>query len=230
MTRGGKRPGAGRPQINPKEALLHVLRVSSCEKDFIQFARLKKIDLIKLKKTLLVIFFLFIFAMPANAYTLKGGVEYTVDTARIAAFENISPEIPLSEIKHYLRDMFYFSNIEALNQGKLIAGLGFKRKLVPFYNKNKKLSFYGVQTEDEPEKKLYYSTSGRLLKYEINTFKGTYPYRTVAYDTKGRLISINFAVSENEAFIFDKNKKLIGHWIGNQCFDENGQKTITRRL
>ena len=58
-------------------------------------------------------------------------------------------------------------------------------------DKNNKLSFYGVVTEDQPNKKLYYSPAGKLLKYEVNTFKGVYPYKTLSYDIYGRLININ---------------------------------------
>ena len=69
-----------------------------------------------------------------------------------------------------------------------------------------------------------------MLKYEINTFKGEYPYKTMAYDTQGKLLNINLVVSDHESFLFDKNKKLIGHWLNNQFYNSKGEKDITRRL
>lgn len=226
MTRGGSRPGAGRPVNNdPKK---HTVRLTDSEKDFIDFSRIKLIDLRKLKKSLLVILTMFIFTMPGYSLTLKASIEYTVDSARIVAFEDTDLTISKSEFSGVLSDVFYYSNIEAIKAGRTSAGIGFTRKLVPFYDKNNKLSFYGVQTEDQPNKKLYYSPTGKLLKYEINTFKGVYPYKTIAYDTKGQLLNINLVVSDFEAFIFDKNKKLIAHWLNNKCYNEKGEVDLTK--
>jgi hypothetical protein len=228
MTRGGKRPGAGRPVNNdPKK---HTIRLTDTEKDFIEFSRIKAIDLNKLKKSLLVVFAMFIFAMPVNALTLKTSVEYTVDSACLVAFENTNLTIPKSEFNSYTYDVFYYSNLEALKARKYSAGLGFTRKLVPFYTKGNVLTYYGVQTEDQPNKKFYYDLKGKLIKYEVSTFNGTYPYKNIAYDEKGKLLNIHLIVSEKESFIFDENKKLIGHWINNQCYDENGKLTVARHL
>ena len=226
MTRGGKRPGAGRPiHKDPKK---HTVRLTDSEKDFIDFSRIKLIDLRKLKKSLLVILTMLIFAMPGYSLTLQASVEYTVDSARIVAFENTDLTISKSEFNGVLSDIYYYSNIEAIKAGKLTAGIGFSRKLVPFYDKNNKLSFYGVVTEDQPNKKLYYSPAGKLLKYELNTFNGVYPYKTIAYDTKGQLLNINLVVSEHEAFVFNKDKKLIAHWLYDKCYNEKGEVDLTR--
>lgn len=227
MTRGGPRPGAGRPET--KDPKIHTIRLTNSEKEFIEFSRIKKINLTKLKKSLLVLVAIFMLAMPANATTLKAGIEYTVDSARVVAFQDTDITIPTSEFSGVLSDIFYYSNIEAIKAGRNTAGIGFTRKLVPFYDKNNKLSFYGVQTEDQPNKKLYYSPTGKLLKYEINTFKGVYPYKTIAYDTKGHLLNINLVVSDNEAFIFNKDKKLIAHWLDNKCYNEKGEVDLTKR-
>lgn len=227
MTRGGYRPGAGRP-VN-KDPKKHTIRLTDSEKDFIEFSRIKLIDLRKLKKSLLVILAMFLLSMPGYPLTLKASVEYTVDNARVIAFQDTNISIPKSEFSGVLSDIYYYSNIEAINAGRLTAGIGFSRKLVPFYDKNNKLSFYGVQTEDQPDKKLYYSPAGKLLKYELNTFNGVYPYKTIAYDTKGQLININLVVSDHEAFVFNKDKKLIAHWLYDKCYNEKGEVDLTKR-
>ena len=225
MPKGGSRINAGR-KIKLDEKLEFTKRLTKTENDFILFARDKKIDLAKLKKTLLVFATLFFICMPVNAYTLKGGVEYTVDKARIIAFDNAPQSINKNEFGAYLNDKFYFSSIGYINGNISVA---VARKVVPFYDKGK-LSFYGVQYDDNPDKKYYYSPKGKLLKYEINTFKGEYPYKTMAYDTQGKLLNINLVVSSQESYLFDKNKKLIGHWINNQFYNTKGVKDITRRL
>ena len=197
-----------------------------------------------MKKIFLTFLILLLFSCSAYSMTLKGGVEYTVDSARIIAFENTDLTIPKSKFSGLMSDIYYYSNIEAIKAGKLSAGIGFNRKLVPFYNKNNKLSFYGVVTEDQPNEKLYYSPTGKLLKYEINTFSApeqsayarltreasadVYPYKTIAYNTKGQLLNINLVVSDNEAFVFNKEKKLIAHWIGDTCYNENGEIDLTK--
>jgi hypothetical protein len=226
MTRGGDRLGAGRPKVKPKEKLSHTVRLNDSEKDFILFSRVKKIDLTKLKKTLLAFATILFICMPVNAYTLKGGVEYTVDEARVVAFDNSPVKISKEEFSANINDKFYFSSIGYIN-GRISEAVA--RKIVPFYENNK-LSFYGVQYDQDPSKKYYYSPSGKLLKYEVNTFSGSYPYKTLAYDTQGKLLNINLVVSNQESFLFDKNKKLIGHWVNNQFYDANGNKDITRRL
>ena len=181
-----------------------------------------------MKKFLLTLLTFCFLTMPVYSMTLKGGVDYTVDEARLIAFQNTDLTIPTSEFKSDLYDVFYYSNKQAIKDGQLFISIGFSRKLVPFYNKNNKLSFYGVVTEDQPNKKLYYSPAGKLLKYEINTFNGVYPYKTIAYDTKGQLLNINLVVSENEAFVFNKNKKLIAHWLYDKCYNEKGKMDLTR--
>ena len=227
MTRGGHRPGAGSPvNEDPKK---HTVRLTDSEKDFIEFSRIKLIDLRKLKKSLLAILVMFIFSMPVNALTLKATVEYTVDSARVVAFQDTNITIPTNEFSGYMSDIFYYSNIEALKAGKLSAGIGFNRRLVPFYL-GKKLAYYGVQTEDQPNKKFYYDLKGHLIKYEISTNNGAYPYKSICYDTNGKLLNIHLIVSANESFIFDENKNLIGHWLNNQCYDEKGNVTVTRHL
>lgn len=225
MPKGGSRINAGR-KIKLDEKLEFTKRLTKTENDFILFARDKKIDFAKLKKTLLVFATLFFICMPVNAYTLKGGVEYTVDKARIVAFDNAPQSINKNEFGAYLNDKFYFSSIGYINGNISVA---VARKVVPFYDKGK-LSFYGVQYDNGPGKKYYYSPKGKLLKYEINTFKGEYPYKTMAYDTQGKLLNINLVVSDHESFLFDKNKKLIGHWLNNQFYNSKGEKDITRRL
>ena len=226
MTRGGSRINAGRPAKPQKEKLEHTVRLNDTEKDFIIFSRDKKIDLAKLKKTLLAFVVFILFCMPAYAYTLKGGVEYTVDKARIIAFDNSPMSISKESFSGYLYDPFYHSNTGFI-KGSISESVACK--VVPFYEKNK-LAFYGVQYHADKSKKYYYSPNGRLLKYEINTFKGSYPYKTLAYDTQGKLLNINLVVSSQESYLFDKNKKLIGHWINNQFYNTKGKKDITRRL
>lgn len=230
MGRGGVRNGAGRPQTNPKEALENVLRVTNSEKEFILFARGKKLDLRQIIKTLSALLLLVFLNMPANAMVLEARVEYTVDSARVVAFDNTELRIPKSEFYNDRYDPnFYNNTLGCIRSGITHDDFKRPRKIVPFYENNK-LAFYGVQYDDMPAKKYYYSPTGILLKYEISNFTGAYPYKTMAYDTKGKLLNINLVVSATESYLFNANKDLIGHWINNQFYDANSNKDISRRL
>lgn len=226
MPKGGSRINSGR-KLKLSEKLEVQKRLTKTEDEFINFVRIKNINLKDLLKTLLMFFAILFFTMPANAYTLKAGVEYTVDSARLVAFQDTNLSINKNEFSEFLTDKYYYSSIDFIN-GKIIEAVG--RRVVPFYGKNNKLSFYGVQYHNDKNKKFYYSPTGKLLKYEINTFKGSYPYKTIAYDTKGNLLNINLVISNTESYLFDAKKNLIGHWINNQFYDANGNKDISRRL
>lgn len=226
MPKGGSRINSGR-KLKLSEKLEVQKRLTKTEDEFINFVRIKNINLKDLLKTLLMFFAILFFTMPANAYTLKAGVEYTVDSARLVAFQDTNLSINKNEFSEFLTDKYYYSSIDFIN-GKIIEAVG--RRVVPFYEKNNKLSFYGVQYHNDKNKKFYYSPTGKLLKYEINTFKDSYPYKTIAYDTKGNLLNINLVISNTESYLFDAKKNLIGHWINNQFYDANGNKDISRRL
>lgn len=230
MGRGGMRNGAGRPQVNPKEALENVLRVTNSEKEFILFSRAKKLDLKKIIKSLTAFLLLLMLTMPANALVLEASVEYTVDSARIVAFDNVKKHISINEFYNERRDTYLYNNtLYCIRSGVTHDDFGRPRKIVPFFE-NGKLSFYGVQYDDMPAKKYYYSPTGILLKYEISNFNGVYPYKTMAYNTKGNLLNINLVISNTESYLFDAKKNLVGHWINNQFYDANGNKDISRRL
>ena len=183
-----------------------------------------------MKKLLTILFLNLILSLPVFSEILKAGVEYTVDSARLVAFQDTKVRIPVKEFWQERHDTMYYSNVlRCIPAGLTHDTFSQPRRIVPFYE-NDELSFYGIQYDDTPEKKYYYSPKGYLLKYEVNTFDGNYPYKTVAYDIKGRLININLAVSEDEAFVFDRNKKLLIHWIGQNGFDNDGNLSLTRHL
>jgi len=227
MTRGGKRIGSGRPQTNhPKK---HLIRLTDIEKDFIDFSRVKQIDLNKLKKGLLLFFLMLFTCMPVSATTLKGSVEYTVDIARSEAFNDLPNKLPRKELNKYKYDRFnythlYLISINSDNHKEL--GI---IKIVPFY-KDLELVCYGIQYTDKPNYKFYYTPNGILIKYEIMT-NTTYPYKSVVYSPYNNLISVNLIISPKESFIFNKDKSLYAHWLNDLSYDkDNNLINVVRRL
>jgi len=180
------------------------------------------------------IFFIFsiflLFTMPVCSQTLKGGVEYTVDSARIIAFDNTEMSINMDEYKDYQTDCFNLSHVYDIKRGVYKNRASYNPyRVVPFYFK-KVLVYYGIQYDKTPDKKFYYNKNGKLLKFDICHNSSEYPYKALSYDRTGKLISVHLAVSPTESFLFDKNKKLIGHWLNNQFYNADGKKGITRHL
>jgi hypothetical protein len=173
---------------------------------------------------ILVIFLSFNYV---NAQNLQGKITFTEKTARIEAFRDLSRKIPKEIFKDYLKDKYHKENIESLKNQKYEIETEPKRNINPFYLWNQ-LALYSVEYEDDYSKKFYYNSLGHLKKYEINDFSGTYPYRAIAYNTKGEVINITLVVSEVESFNFDKNEKLIGHWIENQYYNKNEKESLKR--
>jgi len=168
--------------------------------------------------------------MPVSSQTLMGEVEYTVDSARTAAFNNTDMTISMDEYREYQTDIFNLSHIHDIKNGVYTGGIGYNpHRVVPFYFK-KILVYYGIQYEKIPDRKFYYYKNGKLFKVDICPKVETYPYKALSYDNKGRLCSVNLAISPNEAYVFDQNKKLIGHWKYNILYNPKGKVILTRKI
>ncbi|MBR2068159.1 MAG: hypothetical protein IJ877_00215 [Candidatus Gastranaerophilales bacterium] len=172
---------------------------------------------------------IFLLSNLADAKNLKGKVTYTQEAARIEAFKDLARTVPKKIFKDYKKDKNTKENIKSLKEGNLKIEDEPKRNINPFYMWDK-IVLYSVEYEDDINKKYYYNPLGHLVKYEINDYAGNYPYRAIAYDKDGEVINITFVVSETESFIFDKDEKLIGHWVDNEFYDENEKKSYQRVL
>ena len=54
-----------------------------------------------------------------SAFTIKGGVSYTVETARTEAFSNIPLSINISDYASYFSDYNYIANKNVMNKNKV---------------------------------------------------------------------------------------------------------------
>lgn len=179
------------------------------------------------RKNLLVFFILLIFCMPLCAETLEGSI--SIDSARSEAFEGIHKIISADEMVRYKSDRFYYSNMELIKEGKTYVDYGFERKIEPYYSKRGRLLAYSVQYMESSKKTFYYSKKDKLLKYEISNFENTYPYKTAAYNIRGKLLNINYFASENEQFIFNKKGKLIAYCLDDKCYNAKGKLISLKR-
>lgn len=92
----------------------------------------------------------------------------------------------------------------------------------PFYFHGK-LNSYGVQYDDDPFHAYYYDLKGNLIQKDVKDKpRNTFPHKTISYDAYGNIISISENVAPKEQYVYDADGSFKAHWIGNKCYDKNG--------
>ena len=165
-------------------------------------------------KKFLITLLLFLIMLPAGAKTLTGGVVYTVESARKAAFEGIEYEISMEPFKKYMTDPGFISPAKTEGGKPKVSKKG--RRVVWFSSGN-----YGVIYYKNPILGYLYNKNGQLIYIEIST-NTTFPYIQKKYDVAGNLVGVGLVVEKNESFVYTIDKKMIAHWVGNVRYDEQG--------
>ena len=166
-----------------------------------------------MKYLILLIIFLGLYA-PVNAEALKGGVSYTVDEARVKAFSNVPLKIDMNEYKKYFKDPNYEENKKAIAKG----GKCLRKKNITVYLDKG----YSISYKNKKNITFYYDKNGKLENIDID-YKKTFPMQSAKYDINGNLDSTCLGLENYEQYMFDRNQKLRAHWIGNNCYNENGE-------
>ena len=165
-------------------------------------------------------FFIFISLFLVSAYTLNGGVSYTVETARIECFKDISEKIDMTNYVEHMTDRNFEENNLALRKKKK----KYKNRYLTLFSDGA----YSVSYRDKKNEDFYYDSSGKLIAIDFK-LKTSYPQKSVKYDAKGNLDSICLWLENNEQYVFNKDKSLSSHWIGNNCYNEKGELIMTRK-
>ena len=174
------------------------------------------------KILVIMICFLVTFAFSSlhiNAYTIKGGISYTVSKARQIAFENVNYKIDIYKYKEFFIDKNFAINQKVMLKDKK----KYKNRYLTKFSKGE----YAIRYKNQPSHAYYYDSSGKLCYIDID-LNSSYPKQRVTYNINGILDSVTLDTSSNEQFIFDTNKQLIAHWIGNNCYDDKGVLIDTR--
>ncbi len=158
--------------------------------------------------------------LPAFSLTIKGGISYTVNEARIIAFNDLDYKIDTSIYEKYFIDTNYKQNKNSIANGVFRT----KKYNLTSYSDNS----YSVSYKYNKKICFYYDPYGKLESIGY-TIGNRYPRKGIKYYKNGDLEEIFLIISSKEQFIFDKNKKLIAHWIGNNCYDEQGKLVMTRK-
>lgn len=173
------------------------------------------------------------FTMPVFSLTINGGISYSVEKARYVAFSNIKYKIDTSLYKNHLIDVNYEKNKDYIARGKFRT----KKYILTLYSNNNyptnhKLiidsdNAYSITYKSDKNVSFYYDNYGKLeaIGYIIGN---SYPRKGLKYYRDGTLWATALIISPKEQFLFDMNKKLIGHWIGDNCYNEQGNLVSTR--
>ena len=173
-----------------------------------------------MKRFIIIIFSLF-FILPAQAQIITGEVEYNADIAREETFSKPVEKVSFSRIRNRFYDSDNIENLNNLLQG--ITELK-DRKLAKFSDGS-----YGIQYYDDPMYSWYYSSNGKLISF-IQKDSLDYPCRITKFKPDGNIANTGYRVSERESYIFAPDGKLLAHWLGNNCYDENNNLIMTRKI
>lgn len=172
-----------------------------------------------MKKKFLILTINIILIAPAHTKVLEGNVTYNVDTARIEAFNSIEETFPQVLIQKHFIDENYKTNKEAL----LIGNIELKDRIICQFSNG----IYGVRYKKDPYRAYYYTQDGRL-SYVDKKNRLEYPHNVSTYNLHGELIGTALYITKYEQYIFDLDKNLKTHWIGNNGYDAAGNKKWTR--
>lgn len=172
-------------------------------------------------KRFILIFFALIFSISANSQIITGEVEYNTDAAKVETFSKPIEKIRFDKIYSHFFDSNNIENLNYLYKG--ITELK-DRKLAKFSDGS-----YGIQYYDDPMFSWYYSQNGKLINFTQKD-SSNYPHRITKYKPDGSISNTGYRVSENESFIFTPNGKLLAHWLGTNCYDENNNIIMTRKV
>lgn len=161
-------------------------------------------------------------ALPSFALVLQGNAEYNAELAREETFAGVNYALGPNAFKDYWSDPNYIANYNTLNNGSNWAG---NRYLALFSDGS-----YGVRYANDPYHNYYYDKDGNLFKIDVlNKPYNEYPHKSVAYNRYGAFKNATFVVSKDEQYLYDRDKNLMGHWVGSACYDEKGNVLMLRK-
>lgn len=172
-----------------------------------------------MKKIALLI--LVLIMLPAYGEVLTGGVKYSVQDAKIELQNNRPAAIDYFLTQNNFIDKNHKENYSALLKGSTKLN---DRILAIFSDGS-----YAVNYTNDLKHVWYYDKDGSLINAEERTSL-EYPYGSYKYSPDGELINMSMRVSKEETFIFSPLGELLGHWIGENCYDENGNIVMTRKI
>lgn len=168
-----------------------------------------------------VLLFILLFALPAWPEVLTGGIKYTIEDARIELSQN-RPQ----SVDYFITQNNFIDNKHKENYSSLLKGVtNLKDRTLGIFSDGS----YAINYKNDINHVWYYDKDGFLINAEERT-SVEYPYRSYKFTPDGELVNMSLRVSEKETFIFSPFGELLGHWIGENCYDENGNIVMRRKI
>lgn len=174
-----------------------------------------------MNRVIVVVFIIFCLELPASSKMITGEVQYSVNGVREEVLSSKPAPFDREKIRLNIVDSNRVENLISLLKG--VTEL--KDRILAYFSDGS----YGVIYKDNPLEVFYYGNDG-ILTHNEKRDSAEYPYRSYKYTTGGRLVNVGMRVSEDETFIYEPDGKLIAHWLGTRCYDENGNVIMTREI
>ena len=171
-------------------------------------------------KKILITILLIMSILPAAAKTLTGGVVYTVESAREAAFEGIEYEISMEPFKKYMKDPGFIAAANTEGGKPRVSKRG---RRVEYFSDGG----YAVRYRNNLLLAFYYDKKGVLIAIETGNLQ-KFPFVSRKYKARGLLIHSILNVSKTEAYMYNADKKLQVHWVDDKCYDADGHIIMYR--
>lgn len=174
-----------------------------------------------MKKCLFILLIFCLINPISYAKIITGEIEYNNEIAKQEVFAESPAQINFEKIRLHLIDQNRVENLNAIYEGKK----ELNGRILAHYSDGN----YGIHYLDDAQYSWFYSPQGRLTSF---THKETltYPSKVVRYKPDGTISNLGLKISDNESYIYSTNGKLLAHWVGNLCYDENNNIIMTRSL
>lgn len=173
-----------------------------------------------MKRRIYILALIIFFILPVQAEVLQGGVSYDVNSAREELLNGIKYTIDSNYVNNFYQDSEYEQNTNYILQGMT----ELKDRTLAYFSDNT----YAVMKKIDPYHIYYYNSQG-ILMYVEKKDGLSYPYKTYKYNTAKKLVNMSFRVSKGETFIYNKDGKLIAHWLNDKAYDDNGNVIMKRK-
>ena len=164
-------------------------------------------------KKVWILFLVVFLTLPVSAYTLKGGVTYTVESARKEAFADVKYSISSRIIKNNKFDPNYEENKKLIKQGIVETN----DRYITYYSDGQ----YGIVYKNNLYYEFDYFQDGRLDSVGVRTGL-VCPIKVYGYDVNNKLKDIRLQISTSESYNFSVDGSFLNHWINGVCYDING--------
>ena len=165
-------------------------------------------------KKVWILFLVVFLTLPVSAYTLKGGVTYTVESARKEAFADVKYSISSRIIKNNKFDPNYEENKKLIKQGIVETN---DRYITYYLNGG-----YAIVYKNNLYYEFGYRQDGKLNSVGVRTGL-ICPIKVFVYDVNNKLKEVRLQINLEEAYVFFPNGQLDAHWIKDTCYDINGK-------